>query len=469
MIVEWPSLVAVGGRLMQDVRNAHPSLEELTAFDRGHLRPAEREAIERHIAACDVCCQRLDSVSDDDLIALLRTSVGLMSPAASRDTRDLPADTPHPTRGRLQVEPPVELLDHPRYRVLGSLGAGGMGVVFKAEHRLMERTVALKIIRKDLTQQAECVERFRQEVKAAARLSHPNIVAAYDAEQAGDLHFLVMEYIEGTSLDQRVRTRGPLPVALAGDIAYQVALGLQHAHERGMVHRDIKPQNLLLTPAGQVKILDFGLARFCRENSSGSLTAPGVVLGTPEYVAPEQALDARQADIRADLYSLGCTLYFLLAGRPPFSEGSTLQKLMAHQQGTPLPLAEIRPDVPAELLRVVERLTAKDPAQRYQTPAEVADQLAPFADRDTISPAATAIRPAMRREDAVTISFTGERNGNTPGWRGWFPLIVAAAVVMLALLLCGLVWWQMHERSQNATMQAVSDAVEKDHPSEGEM
>jgi serine/threonine protein kinase len=233
--------------------------------------------------------------------------------------------------------------DHPRYRILGTLGSGGTGIVFKAEHRPLERTVVLKIIHKSLTDRPKAIERFRQEAKAAARLNHPNIVEAFDAERAGDLHFLVMEYLGGRNLDELVRSKGPLPVALACEIVRQAALGLQHAHERGMVHRDLKPHNLLSTAAGQVKIVDFGFARFCSEYSGSSLTAPGVVLGTPDYFAPEQALDARRADIRADIYGLGCTLYFLLAGRPPFPEGSPLQKLMAHQERTPPSLADLRP------------------------------------------------------------------------------------------------------------------------------
>jgi WD40 repeat protein/predicted Ser/Thr protein kinase len=454
---------------MHQRRNAHPSLDELTAFDRGQLDAAERAAVEEHVATCDACCLRLDAVGDDDLIALLRASAGPMSPAASRDTRSQLADTPCPAEERTQVEPPAELVDHPRYRMLTWLGAGGMGVVFKAEHRLMERTVALKIIQKSLTERTEAVERFRQEVKAAARLSHPNIVVAYDAEQAGDLHFLVMEYIEGTSLDHVVQSRGRLPVAQACDLARQVALGLQHAHERGMIHRDIKPQNLLLTPAGQVKILDFGLARFCLENSGGSLTAPGVILGTPEYVAPEQALDARQADARADIYSLGCTLYFLLAGRPPFPEGSALQKLMAHQQHTPPALADVRPDVPAQFVRIVERLMAKDPAQRCQTAAEVAEQLAPFAVADTSSLAVTPQDLPGRPADAPTISFADEQRAYAARHRRWLTLLIAAVAAPFAVLLSYSLFWRMHEASRKGETEAVPPSEEREPLADGEI
>jgi hypothetical protein len=269
-----------------------------------------------------------------------------------------------------------------------------MGVVYKAEHRLMERPVALKVIDRSLTDKPAVVERFRREVKAAGQLNHPNIVHAYDADQAGDSHFLVMEFVEGTTLARLVEQQGPLPVSQACDYIRQAALGLQRAHEHGMVHRDIKPHNLMRTPQGQVKILDFGLARLVSEAASAlspagddfssdtgvsrHLTQMGVVMGTADYMAPEQATDAHAADIRADIYSLGCTLYYLLTGRTPFPDGTVLDKLLAHGQRTPKPLSDFRTDVPAALARVVERMMAKDPARRYQTPAEVAAALQPF-------------------------------------------------------------------------------------------
>jgi uncharacterized protein (TIGR03067 family) len=281
------------------------------------------------------------------------------------------------------------------------LGVGGMGAVYRAEHLLMERPVALKLISHSLTSNPAMVERFRREVKTAGQLKHGNIVMAYDAEQAGDSHFLVMEYVEGKSLARVVAEQGPLPVERACDYIRQAALGLQHAHERGMVHRDIKPQNLMLTPDGQVKILDFGLARFAMEvaptgkllaaptevtsvsaqaeTATDALTQTGTVMGTPDYIAPEQAQDAHTADIRADIYSLGCTLYDLLAGHAPFPEGTVVAKVMAHIQEAPRPLEEVRKDVPSALARVVERMMAKDPAKRYATPAEVAKALHPFA------------------------------------------------------------------------------------------
>ncbi len=206
---------------------------------------------------------------------------------------------------------PPELTDHPRYRVERFLGRGGMGAVYQARHRQMDRKVALKVIRPHLLQHDAAVTRFRQEVKLAGKLDHPNIVRAHDADQAGTLYFLVMEYVEGTDLAHYLKQHGPLPVAEACDLILQAARGLQHAHEQGLVHRDVKPSNLLRTPAGQIKVLDFGLARLVRveDGPAGTeATGQGVVLGTPDYIAPEQTYDSRRADARSDVYSLGCTL-----------------------------------------------------------------------------------------------------------------------------------------------------------------
>lgn len=339
----------------------HPGPDVLADFALGRLPEASAVAVAGHLAGCDPCQARVAAVPEDPVLARLRS------------LPDLPDERPQAC-GDPWV--PAELLDHPRYRLLDWLGAGGMGVVFKAEHRLMGRPVALKVISRRLTADPAAVRRFRREVRAAARLDHPNIVRAYDAEQAGELHFLVTEYVEGEDLARHVAGRGPLPVAAACGYAAQAAAGLQHASEAGLVHRDVKPQNLLLTPQGRVKVLDFGLAGFAADNGPpGSLTEYGQVLGTPDYCSPEQLGDARQADARSDVYSLGCTLYFLLTGGPPFPDGSPLQKIAAHLGQHPRPLSEVRTDVPEAVARVVARMLAKDPADRFQTPAEVREAL----------------------------------------------------------------------------------------------
>ena len=256
-----------------------------------------------------------------------------------------------------------------------------MGAVYLAEHLIMSRQVALKVVSTALMQNGAALERFHQEVKAAAQLSHHNIVTAYDADHVGGLHFLVMEYIEGVTLAEHLARTGPLPVNEACGVIEQTAHGLQHAHEKGMIHRDIKPQNLMLTRDGVIKILDFGLARFAREQSQpqqASITGTGVVMGTADYIAPEQTRSSRGIDIRADIYGLGCTLYHLLAGRVPFPDGTVVDKMVRHCMDEPEPLRSRRPDVPRELATVVNKMMAKEPAQRYQIPAEVAAALHAF-------------------------------------------------------------------------------------------
>jgi WD40 repeat protein/tRNA A-37 threonylcarbamoyl transferase component Bud32 len=353
----------------------HPSADQLRAFAQGLLAPDLVAEVEGHVAGCDSCCRLLEETPADSFVSRLRAA----EPAGQGTTADATAAT--------LVEPapvPPELADHPRYRVLGLIGQGGMGAVYKARHTRMERLVALKVINPGLLRNPATVERFHQEVRAAARLHHANIVTAHDADQAGGLHFLVMECVEGRSLADLVRERGPLPAAEACDYVRQAALGLQHAHEQRMVHRDIKPHNLMVTVDGQVKILDFGLARLARAPDEapagaadvpGTLTGAGTVMGSADYIAPEQAADPRTADIRADIYALGCTLYHLLTGRPPFADGTVQEKIARHATAPLPPLAE----VPAELAAVVARMTAKDPVARYTTPAEVAQALAAFA------------------------------------------------------------------------------------------
>jgi serine/threonine-protein kinase len=285
------------------------------------------------------------------------------------------------------------------YVLLERLGEGGMGIVFKARNWKLGRVVALKVISKERLANPDIARRFDREIQAAAQLNHPNICRAHDAGHTADRHFFVMEYLQGSDLGKVVRQRGPLPVVEACDYIRQAALGLQHAFERGMVHRDIKPANILLVSGGseaqglqplgvgttrQVKLLDLGLARVQRETEEGAtstlLTREGVVMGTPDFMAPEQSLDSHTVDIRADLYSLGCTLYYLLTARVPFPGGSLGQKLMRHQMREPQPVEQLRPDLPPGLVPVLRKLMAKRPEDRYQTPAELADALAAVVD-----------------------------------------------------------------------------------------
>jgi serine/threonine protein kinase len=268
-----------------------------------------------------------------------------------------------------------------------------MGVVYQAVHRMMDRTVALKVISRKLTSRPDAIDRFRQEVKAAAKLNHPNVIVTHDAEQAGDMQLLVMEFIEGISLDRFVEKRGPLPILNACNYVLQAAKGLQHAHEHRMVHRDIKPANLMLTKKGQIKVLDFGLAKLAAHGpaepesmpsgagsrSSAALTLAGDILGTADFIAPEQVEESRAVDIRADIYSLGCTLYFLLTGQPPFPKGNARQKLESHRTRRPRAVNELRHDVPPEVAKILEKMLARNPDDRFATPADVVQALAPWS------------------------------------------------------------------------------------------
>ncbi len=309
-----------------------------------------------------------------------------------------------------------------KYRILDRLGKGGMGSVFLCEHKLMHRRVAVKVLPAARANDPIALERFYREARAAAALDHPNIVHAYDIDQDESLHFLVMEYVEGSNLQDIVTTRGPLDVAHACHYMRQTAQGLEHAHHQGMVHRDIKPSNLLVDRKGLVKILDMGLARFFREGEQ-TLTKgfDENVLGSVDYLAPEQAEDSHDVDIRADIYSLGATFYFLLTGRTLFGEGTAAQKLMWHLQKEPRPITEIRADVPASLERVIARMLAKKPTQRYQLPSEVADALLPFVPPGMRTPSDYDIAPEGRQEDKETRRQGDKEKGSETAPSGPLP------------------------------------------------
>jgi serine/threonine protein kinase len=367
----------------------------LQAFDRGTLASREWAAIAEHLASCPACGQTLANLADVTWHELVKELLDEAGTPAALGTH---AATPAP------------LVDHPRYEVLRPLGAGGMGQVFLARHRHMDRLVALKVLTPALLANPAAIERFRNEVRAAAQLLHPHIVTAFDADEAGDFHFLAMEYVEGTTLEQVVERYGPVAPDEAREWARQMALGLHHAHHRGMVHRDLKPANVIRTAGNVVKILDFGLARFASEQPAPSTATPtGVLIGTPAYIAPEQARNPRAADSRADLYSLGCTWYYLLTGQPPFPGGTVLQQLLAHQDRAPVPLAHFRTDVAVRDAAIITRLLEKDPERRYQTPQEL---LAALDCKDVPRPPVAA--PSIWRSKRITCT--------------------AAAVLALALL-----------------------------------
>ena len=277
--------------------------------------------------------------------------------------------------------PPVVFPDLPGYEILGEAGRGGMGIVYKARQLSSQRLVAIKVVPYAGVGQPQVIARFHQERLLAARLAHPNLVAAHDGGGVAGLPYFVMEFVEGTGLDALVRQQGPLPVAEACEVVRQAALGLQHIHEHGLVHRDVKPSNLMLTPSGLVKVLDLGLARQVNESGQqGQITSLGQFLGTLDYVAPEQCDNSHAVDIRADIYGLGCTLYHLLAGEPPFAAFSSPYQKLKAQAETPVPqIRERRPDVPLPLAAALERMLAKDREKRFTTPAEVVAALGSLA------------------------------------------------------------------------------------------
>jgi urea transport system substrate-binding protein len=467
---------------------AHPSSEQLNQFSMGLLADTDAATVRDHVGQCETCWQALKSLWADKYLE------GLLSPSAvkvgakpsessSHPTVNIPIDAtgahlapssvtmaqavaPHKAPSAPPTLPPA-LLHHPRYKILEMLGAGGMGVVYKATDEFMQRPVALKVIGGGKPADQEAIDRFQREVQMQAQLSHPNIVAAYDTGQLGDSYFLVMEYVEGINLWQLVRQHGPLSVPDACELIRQAAVGMQHAHERGLVHRDLKPSNLLLTKTGQVKILDLGLARpQVRPGAVAGegdlvrqLTGQNQFLGSVDYTAPEQWENSSLVDIRADVYSLGCTLFHLLTGRTLYDDEaseSVFNRMVAHATKPVPSIKQFRSDVPATLPTVLERMLAKDRVARYASPSQVADaleRLTPGHDlqalwersqgtgSENITGRQSTKRPAPG--PTVTVKEPGNTLKRTPpttsfSRRGLLYLAVGA----VALLLAGFgAWW----------------------------
>jgi serine/threonine-protein kinase len=340
---------------------------------------------------------RLDSVPA--VLDALRRS-RLLSPAQMNEVKSalIPQTDDPATLGALLVESGLltefqtehilsgsnEPLILGEYRLLDLLGEGGLCKVYKALHTRHREFVALKIVHPELRSNVQVLDQFHGEMEMIAQLEHPRFPKALDIQLEGDHHFFVMEFVEGIDLMRLVQKVRALPPRQACDYIHQAALGLQYAFEQGLVHRDVKPANLLVTfDTEQIYVLDIGLARLeWSYRDAGSTFTPatqGVALmGTPDYVAPEQALNPDSADIRSDIYSLGCTLYHLLVGEPPFPGGSLSRKLLHHQTAPPPSVRTKKPDLPQELATIVQKMMAKDPAERYKTPAGVAVALSPF-------------------------------------------------------------------------------------------
>jgi tRNA A-37 threonylcarbamoyl transferase component Bud32 len=395
------------------------------------LTGTERDTVETHVEICVRCQGELESLSGPTRCKEAPAGVGARAPEPEPGAAFLSRlrQLPPPRLGDVQgtLPPPPSDAGGQRaapdaswggavgavyrrlgqYEILGKLGKGGMGAVFKARHTELGKVVALKVLPVEEMDELS-IARFKNEIRAIGKLDHPNIVAAHDAGESRGVHFLAMELVDGMDLARVVDRDGRLSVADACEAVRQAAGGLQHAYEQGLIHRDIKPSNLMLARDGRVRLLDLGLARSFGEAATDTLTAKGTLLGTADYLAPEQWDHPHAADTRADIYSLGCTLFHLLVGHPPFADGpyqSLLGKMRAHREVAPAAILSLRPEAPAGLGGVLDRMLAKDPARRFATPAEATAALRPFAagaDLGRLLAAGNAAPGPNRAADAAT-------------------------------------------------------------------
>jgi serine/threonine protein kinase len=365
---------------MDAVSSGHPTRHVLSSFGLGKLDGRLAATVQQHLERCLDCQKQIAEMSADSFLGCVRDAQNKDRTCISARLKSLAGESaPEPPQAHTL---PPSLADHEDYEVIRELGRGGMGVVYLVENKLMGRKEVLKVVGAHLINRPGVADRFLREIRSAARLHHTNIVTAYTALRFGESLALAMEYVNGFDLSQLVKAKGPLSVPQACNFVYQAAQGLQHALEHGMVHRDIKPSNLMLARVGKkpvVKVLDFGLAKVTSEGQGDSgLTREGQMLGTPDFIAPEQIRDAQSADIRADVYSLGCTLYYLLAGRPPFVGDHVWDIYQAHYSMDANPLNLVRPEVPAELAAITAKMMAKELHRRFQEPTDVAQALSPF-------------------------------------------------------------------------------------------
>jgi serine/threonine protein kinase len=398
----------------------HPSDSDLQGFTQGKLDDSAARSLIDHLEECPDCRKRAAELPDCTLNARIGDSKA-SGPAVVRPAAP-PIALPKPEPARRPPEGvPLELVAQTGYEVLSELGRGGMGVVYLARNLLMDRLEVLKVMSQTLVGRRDAVERFVQEIRSTARLNHPNVATAYTTLMLGDLLVLAMEYVEGEDLGKVVKAKGRLPVPFACFCVREAALGLQRGHELGLVHRDIKPGNLILSrqvKRAAVKIVDFGLAKARAEAPvDHGLTPTNQMMGTLGYTAPEQLRDARSADTRADIYSLGCTLYFLLAGGAPFKGNSAYEVFLAQEAAEVEPLQKLRPDVSEALAAVVAKMMAKDPAERYAEPAEVARALRPFLKAGVEEEAAAADTSSMDVGDVAAGVPIDPASRDSAAWR----------------------------------------------------
>lgn len=462
---------------MSDESQNHPTEDTLTMFIHGQLAPSDAESVAEHIDSCQECGSTVENVGDDTFIDIVRRSVDVPSDdsphsdSATAPTRLVAlseADTPAGelletvTPSGLSAsevadevksdEIPEELTGHDRYEIIEQIGRGGMGTVYRARHRVMNRDVAIKVLSPQLIGDEESVLRFRREVQAAAKVDHPHIVRSYDADQVGDRHFLVMELLDGEDLGRLLKVHGRLPVGISCEVIRQAALGIHHAHQQGLIHRDIKPGNMvILRPkpgsgegGGPVaKLLDLGLARFAVElpgTEDSDVTEEGTVAGTIDYMAPEQARDTHSVDLRVDVYSLAASLYRTLTGQPPYqtANGVTARMRLLRLAMDPLiPIRKFRPDCPARLASLIERALSRNPDERPATAEELARGLQPYADGsgfpglfvDSDSASESGLSAVM-----AAPAVKAARDGRRFGLRTAVMLLVPAVIVIAGMI-----------------------------------
>jgi formylglycine-generating enzyme required for sulfatase activity/serine/threonine protein kinase len=373
-----------------------PDRKMLSELALGRIASVEIDRLESHVETCSTCQRVLETFDDleDSVIADLKRQVEVGKPDSKLEEQIRLAEV---ISREVWSETIPETADTPKflgqYELLQKLGEGGMGTVWKALHLRLKRHVAIKLLREARLRDFDARARFQREMEAVGRLDHMHLVRAHDAGELEGRHFLAMEFLDGTDLSKVVRSHGPLQIADACEVVRQAAIGLQHAHENGLVHRDVKPSNLMLTQNGTVKVLDLGLARLLDAGRpTGDLTDEGKIVGSGNFIAPEQIVDTRTADARADVYSLGCTLYFLLAGKAPFSgpEFDTIgKKLLAHSH-RPFPsIRKQRSGVPEALSNLLIRMVAKDPTKRIQTAQSVVEAIGQFCTGNNLKRLAT--------------------------------------------------------------------------------
>ena len=404
----------------------HPTDDELRKLAVGNLENDDADRVASHVDDCPDCEQTLlgyETVSDD-MIRALRSK----TQSTTEVENEPECDRTLAVIAKFDVQPPSEapsaIPEQPfpavirDYRLTRKLGQGGMGTVYEAVHQRLGKTVAIKLLPPERTQDTQAVDRFEREMKAVGKLRHPNIVQATDAGHDDGQHYLVMERVDGMDLSRLSEHVGPLNPADACELIQQAAVGLQHAHENGLVHRDVKPSNLMLTSEGSIKVLDLGLAMLAgpHREIEGELTSTGQMMGTIDYMAPEQGGDSRSVDIRADIYSLGASLYKLLTGQAPFGGpqyDTPMKKITALATSSPPPVAELRPDLEPKLAQLVDGLLVKNPDERISTPAELATALSEFADGANL-PELLVAAVSTQPEDAISeVSQTTGTAGQT--------------------------------------------------------